>query len=224
MGLGGVVRLDTALAAVLLSAFVLGVPACSFEGTTISESELDSFPGPAPLCGTICDSQRGCEPCPYEGVEWCVNGTVSRCAQGGRCREVLETCSDPEACAGAICAKSADDCDAIAAAYENSITPSQTGSIVARVRPGDDGLAPGEYGPGCRADCDIVPGDCEAGLNTCWLVGYRTPDMDRLAALYQRMGCPPLSECDCPPLDSTVTCELVQTSDPNLPFNACVVR
>jgi hypothetical protein len=154
----------------------------------------------------------------------CTGGLVYRCKGGGMCFDVVEVCPDKDSCIVSDCARSVDDCDAIRTAYEATLVPSMGGSVVAVVRSGAEGLAPGSYGPGCAGNCAVVAGDCDAGLDTCWLVGYRTSEMDRLASLYKRLGCPAISQCDCPPLKSKVACQGIQSSDPDLPYIACVVE
>jgi len=190
------------------------------------ELRLECVPQPTPICGNPCLSNpgicgAGCMGCSV-GADWCSDGTVYHCAD--TCIEIVEVCPDTNACIASGCARSSSDCDAIRAAYEQTIKPVANGSVVAVVREGTDSLAPGEYGPNCPGDCNVVAGDCTAGLDTCWLVGHRSAETDRLAALYERMGCPALSACNCPPLKSTLVCTTVQTSDPTLPFNACVVE
>jgi hypothetical protein len=46
----------------------------------------------------------------------------------------------------------------------------------------------------------VSEGHCARGLDTCWLISTGPdPELDRLAGLYQALGCPALGACDCPP-------------------------
>jgi hypothetical protein len=180
----------------------------------------DCFPM-TPICGEPC-GPCGCFPC-FEGTEpFCAQDAVYQCVES-RCRELVETCPDPDACVAGRCASSVEDCELVRTTYEAHLSPSRGGSIVAVIRAGSTTLAPGVYGPGCASNCQVVHGDCSAGLDTCWLVGHRTAEIDRLARLYQRLGCPPLTEdCQCPPVTTPIACEW--GTDPNEPTNACVVE
>lgn len=179
----------------------------------------DCFPGETPACGQPCYNPCGyeCSGCLDVGRDYCAGGAIRRCKTN--CIETMETCSEPDACAGSICAESVADCEAVRTAYENELLFGR--SVVAVVRTGSSGWPPGEYGPGCPGDCAIVPGDCESGLETCWLVGWRTSEMDRLAKLYQRLGCAPSPVCDCPDRETELSCVGVPDADGNF-HNACV--
>jgi len=203
-------------------------------------NQSDCFPRETPLCGEECANTcgGGCREC-LQGDTECRNGHVLRCGDGKApeanqvrtaysCFSVADECADGTCVApGAslnpnFCARSVNDCDAIRAAYEATIFPSQGGSVVAVVREGS-GLAPDAVAEGCPDDCAVVHGDCNAGLGTCWLVGWRTDTMDFLADLYQRMGCPPVtSTCNCAPLGVQLTCR--QTGTYGDYRSACVVQ
>ena len=186
---------------------------------------VDCFPWPARVCGEECGNPcgGGCALCFPEGEVSCAYGKVTRCRR--TCVEVLEVCSKADACALTTCAESVDDCDAVRDAYNAQLQIVPSASIAAVVREGDGGLPPGEYGYGCPNDCSVVPGDCAVGLETCWLVGWRTAEMDRLAALYERLGCSEKKECDCPPLDVTVTCQVSEAeNETDAPSDVCVAE
>lgn len=196
------------------------VQSCASNGDRTAQG--DCFPDSAPLCGQECSNTcgGGCLPCISQSPPSCSNGVVLRCA--GDCVEVVETCADRDACVGSTCAKSASDCDAVRAAYDAELTATSA-PVVAVVRVGAGSLAPGEYGPGCPDDCAVVPGDCNVGLSTCWLVGWRTTEVQRLAALYARLGCPQASECSCPALTNTISCQGISSPTGEYLHNACVV-
>jgi hypothetical protein len=178
----------------------------------------DCPPRSAPVCGEPCDNPcgNGCLPCVDPGGDYCTDGAIRRCRSS--CIEIIETCPAPDACAGSICAESIADCDAVRMAYENQVASQ---AVVAIVRTDSSGLPPGEYGPGCPNDCAVVPGDCESGLDTCWLVGWRTSEMDRLSRLYRRLGCAPLASCECPARETQLSCVGVVEADGGV-HGACV--
>jgi hypothetical protein len=212
------------IAAALFVVLASAIASCSGGPGQAGGPHGDCFPM-TPICGEPC-GPCGCRPC-FEGAEpFCApQGDVYRCVEGRQCHELVETCPDPDACVAGHCASSEEDCELVRTTYEAHLSPSRGGSIVAVIRAGSTTLAPGVYGPGCASNCQVVHGDCAAGLDTCWLVGYRTAEMDRLASLYQRLGCPPLTDdCQCPPLTTRIACEPLQETDPNQPWNACVVE
>lgn len=183
---------------------------------------VDCLTSPTPVCGNECDNPcgSGCVRCPYApDVKWCSEGNVLHCPSSS-CMEVVEVCPDTDACVASSCARSMSDCGAVREAYEAELGR----SAVAVVREGSGGLAPGEYGDWCPAGCAVVGGDCEAGLETCWLVGSRTAELDRLATLYGRLGCPGTTVCNCPSVDVTVSCRGTSSPDGGFMHNACVAR
>ena len=184
----------------------------------------DCFPRPPPVCGSVCDNPcgSGCAPCGHASdVKWCSEGQVLRCRDSS-CVEVVEVCPEADACVTTSCAKSVNDCGAVRDAYEAELGR----ATAAVVREGAAGLTAGEYGESCPGDCAVVAGDCAVGLETCWLVGWRSSEIERLAALYARLGCPGAKACNCPPLDValTVTCRGVSSADGGVVHNACVAR
>lgn len=156
---------------------------------------------PAPKCGEQCTSTCGCDyatsgpACSDEGV---VDGNANH-----TCYQLVTACSQPGRCLngpnGPACMESKADCDTVRAAYEN-----QLAGYAAIVRSGDGPLAPGSYSDvQCAASCKVYSGHCAQGLDTCWLLpkylASSNPELDRLADLYQTLGCPALGHCDCPP-------------------------
>jgi hypothetical protein len=147
------------------------------------------------------------------------------------CYAVADTCPTADACivtsAGAQCARSTADCPAIADAYAYAIANANVTPVLA----GTSGLQPGVYNPGCAAaDCGIVPGHCDLGLGACWYLGRPQPELDKLAALYESLGCATSTPCQCPPLHIDASCETNpdggEWSDgPGVEFTyACVVQ
>lgn len=195
---------------------LFAAPGCNDQSGGLN---VDRFPWNEE-CGNPCGG--GCGDCFPEGKVSCTDGKVTRCE--GSCVEVLEVCSNQDACALTTCAESVKDCDAVRDAYNAQLQIVPGTSVAAVVREGDAGLPPGEYGSGCPDDCSVVPGDCSVGLETCWLVGRRTTEMDRLAALYERLGCSEAKECDCPPLDVTLTCRYSEADNEYDSHNVCVAE
>jgi hypothetical protein len=101
----------------------------------------DCFPM-TPICGEPCPCD--CKPC-FEAEPFCARGGVYQCA--GSCHELVETCSDPDACVAGHCANSVEDCELVRTTYEAHLSPSRGGSIVAVIRAGSTTLEPGVYGP-----------------------------------------------------------------------------
>ena len=126
----------------------------------------------------------------------------------GDCFERVAKCETRAACyAGAAtgrCAGSLDDCEAIRAAY------AEWSSGVTTVTSGSPSLAPGVYGFGCSSDddCRLLPGHCDAGLDTCWMLGRPRPILDELAALFQELGCAASTTCECPPAGVSGACTI----------------
>lgn len=194
---------------------------CS-SGDRWDEPHGDCFPRPTPACGSECYNPcgSGCAPCPYApDVKWCSDGKVVHCRDSW-CVEVVETCTDADACVASGCARSPSDCIAVREAYEVEVGR----SAVAAVREGSGGLSPGEYGQTCPHDCAVAAGDCDAGLETCWLIGGRTPEIDRLAGLYKRLGCSSSAACDCPSLKVQVSCRGISSPDGAFLYNGCVAQ
>lgn len=185
----------------LLAALLSSISSCASSGGPI----IDCFESSPPLCGQECPSACGCSRCDDTQPASCGDGQITRCALGGTCYEILATCADKDSCVGSKCATSSADCDAVRAAYEREIDPKYFWPIVAVVRPGSPPLMPGQYGPGYEVSCDIVPGDCAIGLDTCWFIGDRSGEIERLAALYARLGCPVQTTCNCPAYPLSVT-------------------
>ena len=200
---------------IAMACLMLGLASC--EQSEHGGFIVDCLPSGPPPCDHPCDDACGCAAC-YETQERCESGVIRRCKTN--CIEAVETCPAPDACIGSKCAKSVADCDAVRAAYENELARSS--SMVTVVRSGSSGLVPGEYAAGCPSDCAVVPGDCEAGLETCWWVGARTAEIDRLAGLYRRLGCAPPQSCDCPAPETALVCTSVHDAGGNYLRNACV--
>ena len=195
-----------------MALLVAQLPSCSF-GTPIEREGCSPRPR---LCGEVC-SAPCCVPC-TPGAASCADGVITQCLAEG-CVAAVQSCSQVDACIGSGCAESAADCAAVRAAYEAEVSPTTNGLVVALVRSGSS-LRGGEYGPGCPNDCAVEAGDCASGLDTCWLVGYRTSEAARLAELYARLGCPSLGACDCPPVDWQLSCRTI--SDDAGVHEACV--
>jgi hypothetical protein len=169
---------------------------------------------PAPMCGQptfgscSCAVGRGC---------WYGAGSVYECT--GDCYNIVDTCSLDGGCietdAGARCASTGADCDAIAAAY-TSVT-NVAGLIPALS--GTTGLAPGGYPIVCGGAiahspaCSIIPGHCAIGLGACWylgdpgVIGQMYTSLDNLARTYQALGCATATACNCPQQPASVSCE-----------------
>jgi hypothetical protein len=181
------------LGSALLSAFFALTPAsCSFEGVSVP-SECGC--GQPPICGSSCQSECGC--CSAFGATCSEQGIL---IGHGSCYEFVP-CSAPNRCVfgenGPICAESTNECEAVRLTYESYLhTPS-----MGIVRSGSEPLAAGVYESiQCPDRCQVSEGHCAQGLDTCWFLAYRpTPELDRLASLYQELGCPSLGQCDCPP-------------------------
>lgn len=153
-----------------------------------------------PPCGQQCTSKCGC----------CGIGS-SQCAAGGiivgrlTCYDFVP-CSGPDRCVvgnnGPVCAESSGDCADVRSAYEDRLRYSLL------IRSGSPALASGPYNDiQCPNACTVSAGHCAQGLDTCWILPlyFSGPDteLDRLANLYQSLGCPTLGACNCPPAPST---------------------
>jgi hypothetical protein len=175
-----------------LGGFVLTFASC-WQGDPASERcEL----GVTPPCGQMCRGKCGCHRMDY-----------SSCAPDGilvgrgECYD-FTPCSGPDRCVmgsqGASCAESNADCGDVHVAYETGLGYSLT------VRSGAPALAIGpKRDIHCPEACTVLQGHCAQGLDTCWLLpkyfaGPET-ELDRLADLYQSLGCPSLGRCECPP-------------------------
>lgn len=125
---------------VACASVALGLTACDPD---VGGPIVDCVPHPTPACGQPCENDcgSGCDSCLDVGRDYCAGGAVRRCRS--YCIETIEVCPMPDACAGSICAKSVDDCDAVRAAYHDEITASQGRSIVAVVRTDSSSLPPG---------------------------------------------------------------------------------
>jgi hypothetical protein len=87
------------------------------------------------------------------------------------------------------------------------------------------------YNPGCApSDCGVVAGHCDLGLGACWYLGRPQPELDRLANLYQSLGCATSMPCACPPATVSATCETNPDGgswmvEPGLSYSyACIVK
>lgn len=104
---------------------------------------------------------------------------------------------------GPMCAESTNDCGAVQATYEAQLQVGHPPTV----RTGSEPLAAGLYpDTQCPYMCQVSPGHCAQGLDTCWFIYPPSPELDRLATLYESLGCPPLGPCTCPPAPD-VTCE-----------------
>jgi len=127
----------------------------------------------------------------------------------GGCFDLIP-CPDRDSCflkdnLEAVCAESINDCDGVRQAYDNEIALSP----ITTARSGSSALIPGVYAPPCIPnDCEIVPGHCAAGLDTCWFVGKPSAELERLASLYTRLGCASSVECVCPEPPFAIACEV----------------
>jgi hypothetical protein len=148
-----------------------------------------------------------------EGIKNCIDYS---------CFEITP-CAERDSCVrdsfGPVCADSAEDCEKVRDGYNWTIASQNLMGGV--VRSGEPGLPPG-YDLQCHAEdgCTLMPGHCDSGLDTCWLVmpPYMKPELDRLAALYERLGCPPLSDCSCTPMPSEFVCAF----EPDRQLGRCV--
>jgi hypothetical protein len=155
--------------------------------------------GAPPRCGATCNSTCGCcdvgPPGPYDCT---TDGIVVNSTQN--CYDVVP-CSGPNRCvfgsAGPVCAESASDCNAVRTAYEAQLRWSMMETVRSDAGPLDAGTYPNVQ---CPEACRVSAGNCAQGLDTCWFLSYG-PDAerDRLANLYQELGCPALGPCNCPP-------------------------
>lgn len=152
--------------------------------------------GVAPRCGQSCTASCGCcgvgqSACSPEGI---IRADLSR-----NCYDLVP-CSTLNRCVAAIdgptCAESAKDCEAVRSAYEVELQRGHP--MIART--GSEPFAAGFYPKiQCPESCKVSQGHCAQGLDTCWLVSYGPdPELDRLATLYEALGCPPLGVCNCP--------------------------
>jgi hypothetical protein len=181
-----------------------------------------------PVCGQGCGSPCGCASC--SGDSYCKDAQLFGCVSFV-CYGVIDTCPSADACivtrSGAQCARSNADCGAIADAYAYAVS----GANITPALTGSSGLKPGVYNLGCSAaDCNIVSGHCDLGLGACWYMGRPQPELDKLAALYQSLGCATSTPCQCPPQQVTASCQSnpdggVWRSSPGvLDTYACVVQ
>ncbi len=175
----------------LVGGFALALASCWGPGEGGTRCEC----GDTPMCGNACTAECGC--CPRFASTCLPNGiSVGR----GSCYEFVP-CSGPDRCVvgknGPVCAESTSDCEAVRADYEARLTS----PLAAVVRAGAGPLAPGPYrNVMCPETCRVSAGHCAQGLATCWLLSYETnPELDRIANLYQALGCPALGPCSCPP-------------------------
>jgi hypothetical protein len=179
------------------SSWFAGLASCS-DGSDFPCPEL----GAPRVCGEVLECSSAC------GLlaPRCDGTTILRC--NGDCFERVANCKNRAACeagkATGRCADSLDDCEAIRAAY------AEWSSGMTTVTSGSPSLAPGVYGFGCSLDddCRLLPGHCDAGLDTCWLLGRPRPILDELAALFQELGCAATTTCDCPPAGVSGVCTI----------------
>lgn len=124
------------------------------------------------------------------------------------CYELIP-CSAPNLCVeaadGPTCAEPTDSlaaCDAVRSAYD--LLLQRIHPVI--VRAGAGPLAAGAYQSSqCPEACKVSAGHCAQGLDTCWFVSSGPdPELDRLAALHQSLGCPALSPCLCPPAPEAI--------------------
>lgn len=155
--------------------------------------------GAPPRCGSGCSSRCGC--CGV-GPSTCSTEGIVRTDLTRNCYEAVVPCSGPDRCVigsdGPMCAESKSDCETVRAAYQARLE--RSGRATTTVRTGS-ALAAGLYRDiQCPQYCIVSPGHCAQGLDTCWFLSYGPdPELDRLAALYQELGCPSLGPCICSP-------------------------
>ena len=174
---------------------------CTLEGETSTPCEC----GAAPRCGETCKAACGC--CRV-GPSFCSPEGIVRTDERMDCYYDVIPCSAANRCVNAlsapICAESVDDCEAVRSAYETRLRWTRATTL----RTGSGPLAAGRYRSiQCPESCKVFAGHCAHGLDTCWFLSYE-PDaeLDRLAALYETLGCSPLGPCSCPPAPEA-TCE-----------------
>jgi hypothetical protein len=161
--------------------------------------------GAPPRCGEVCQAACGC--CRV-GPSSCAPEGIVRTDQSLNCYAELIPCSAMNRCVPAIggpmCAESVDDCEAVRAAYEAHLHSAGPTTL----RTGSGPLPTGLYrNLQCPDGCRVSAGHCAQGLDTCWFLSYGPdPELDRLAALYETLGCPTLGPCSCPPAPEA-TCQ-----------------
>src|SRR4051812_22609584 len=154
--------------------------------------------GAPPQCREGCHAQCGC--CGV-GPSTCVPAGILRTNQAANCYEDVVPCSAPGHCVlgstGPICAESTADCAAVRAAYDARLQWTH----VITLRTDSAPLPAGPYqNTLCPEACRVSAGHCAQGLDTCWFLSFGTDEeLDRLANLYQALGCPALGPCACPP-------------------------
>jgi len=168
-----------------------------------AEGTLRCECGAPPPCGQACQAKCGC--CPINASACAPDGII---VGRGNCYD-FTPCSGSDRCVmgkqGPVCAESSGDCEDVRTAYEGALAYSLT------VRSGAPALAAGPYRDiQCPNACTVSPGHCAQGLDTCWILqkyfSDQNPELDRLANLYQSLGCPSLGPCSCPPVSLT-SCE-----------------
>lgn len=152
--------------------------------------------GIPPVCGEDCKATCGCS----VGQSSCAPEGIMRSDFDRNCYQLIP-CSAPNRCVevaqGPTCAESAAAWGAVRSAYDVRLQWSRP----LMLRSGSGALAAGSYPHvQCPEACKVSQGHCAQGLDSCWFVSSG-PDaeLDRLAALYASLGCPPITSCSCPP-------------------------
>ena len=163
----------------------------------------------APRCG---------EPCPCVCTcagSYCEDDVIYDCDLNRECYEPRQTCA-PGTCVSVsipFCADTPDACPDIAQAYQ---------SIVAGAGPDPTAEEPPAAGTVLGApcsdratidDCGLTRGHCELGLGACWYLGLgrAQAELERLARLYEDLGCATPSPCECP--EPKVDAECLMSAD-----------
>ena len=122
--------------------------------------------------------------------------TTFPCSARGRCVEAAD---------GPACAESAHACDAVRSAY--NLWLQKLHPLIARAG-SDSPPASAFQNSQCPEACKVSAGHCAQGLDTCWFVAHGSdPELDRLAALHESLGCPAMAPCVCPPVPD-ISCQV----------------
>ena len=161
--------------------------------------------GAPPVCG---ESSNGAWGACSVGPSTCSPQGIVRTNQSRNCYDVIP-CSARgrcvEAADGPACAESVHACDAVRSAY--NLWLQKLDPLIARA--GSDSPPASAYqNSQCPEACKVSAGHCAQGLDTCWFVAYGSdPELDRLAALHESLGCPAMAPCVCPPVPD-ISCQV----------------
>lgn len=210
----------TSLVAKLLAAVVLSMPLACASSNSSGGGPVACNGALPPECGQPCTSECGCIFC-APGAQECrtVGGVaeVATCRADGTCYE-LTSCPSGGGClqtgtAAAVCVSTVADCPLVKDAYEKTTA---TAALVERA----DGTVLQKDAGSCfgAANCGVFEGHCTIGLGDCWYVGVDTQpsELDRLAALYENLGCSVAQSCACTSTPAAATCDRLGKPGPGV--------